>query len=249
MRWLVVFAILAAARPAAAGIVNVQSFLASEAPEGVSGSVTGSADWRTGNTELLMLAANPIVRYRSGDHLGLVIVSGQLGDSAGERIIAKTFEHVRYRYTFTERLLGEVFAQHEYDQFRDLELRALIGVGPKLDLVERDGVELGVGVAYMLEFERVRSTNAEGTQHRASSYVLGRVKVNDKVDFVETFYVQPLLTDPGDLRLLNDSALVVKLTDKVSLTSSFNLAYDSEPPTDGVDSLDTTLKTSITVSF
>ena len=33
------------------------------------------------------------------------------------KIVAKTFEHLRYRYTFTDSVLGEVFAQHEFDEF------------------------------------------------------------------------------------------------------------------------------------
>ena len=121
-------------------------------------------------------------------------------------------------------------------------------------------------VAYMLEFERVQERIEERdpppnvvhdgydeTQHRASSYALGRVKLGDNLDLVETFYIQPRLTDLGDTRLLSQSQLVVKVTKKVSITTSIYIAYDTVPPHDGtpvaVKKLDSALKTSLTYEF
>ena len=89
-------AVLAAPRSATAQIVNVQSLVAGHAPEGLSGSIDASIDWRTGNTDLLDLAGAVMLRYRSGGDLAIAVARGEIATALGERIVAKTFEHLRY---------------------------------------------------------------------------------------------------------------------------------------------------------
>lgn len=241
------------ARPAAAGIVNVQSILATEADEGFSGAVTATADWRTGNTELLVLSAAPVARLRVGKNLAIGILRGEFGRAAGARIIGSTFAHLRYRRDLHPRLLAEVFAQHELDQFRRLATRALVGVGPRAVLVDAGKLNVAFGLAYMLEFEQLRDdmepdAGASDLQHRASSYAMVRYQIDDRLQAVETAYAQPRLNDPNDVRLLSDSQLVVKITPTLALTTSFMIAYDAAPP-DAIQKLDTALKSSITINF
>jgi putative salt-induced outer membrane protein YdiY len=253
MRWVAVFFLMLTASTAHAQIVNVQSILATEASEGLSGSISGSADWRTGNTELLVLSASPVARFRHGDHLIIAIAKGELGRSKGQRIIAKTFEHLRYRYQIVPELLVEVFGQHVYDEFRRLELRTVAGIGPNVALLARDSVRIAFGAAYMFEIERLRTDDSpdageESIAHRASTYLMGSYQLDKRLQLIETVYAQPRFGDLADIRLLNESQLVVQLTSKLAVKVSFVLAYDSEPPTE-IESLDAATKTTLTLSF
>ena len=245
------------ARPATAGIVNVQSVLSSEAEEGVSGSVTGAMDWRTGTVDRLVFSLAPVVRYRTGDHLFLAYGSTEYDDSAD---IAKVFGHVRYRYALSERITGEVFTQSEYDEKRALTLRTLAGAGPLFHLFEQDDLRLSWGVAYMLEYEEIneakatRTPEVTGLQHRVSSYLTGSYALADKLQLVETIYVQPLITGPSNVRLHNDSSIVISLSKQLSFNTTFSLSYDTDPPYETDDppsaaELDTALKSSITYQF
>lgn len=246
-------ALLVSSRPAAAGIVNVQSILATEAEEGLSGALTGSIDWRTGNTDYLFLSAAPVARYRAGDHLFIGILRADRKTSEGTELVSRLFEHGRYRYSFTDRLLGEVFAQHEFDEIRRLQVRALVGAGPKFDVFKGEGYSASFGVAYMLEYERLRDdmqvdAGTDDLQHRISSYLLGHYEIDDRLQLVETFYVQPRLTDPNDIRFLNDSTLVVSVTKKLSFNTTFNVSFDNAPPAT-IEKLDTALTSSVTYDF
>jgi hypothetical protein len=89
---------------------------------------------------------------------------------------------------------------------------------------------------------------ATDVQHRASSYVGLRYDIDDRLQLVETAYVQPRLTDPSDVRLLSESQLVVKVNSTLAFTTSFMIAYDAAPPA-AIKKRDTTLKSSITVNF
>ena len=247
---LTTLALLGTSRRADAGIYNMQSILSTEASEGLSGAISGSADWRRGNVDYLFLSATPLARYRSGNHLVIGMMRGDHKTSGGATIISNTLEHLRYRYKLSEILLGEVFAQHEFNDVRRLSVRALIGAGPKVTLVRGKDYGIDLGVSYMLEYERLRNdefadAGATDVQHRNSTYLTGQYQADNRVQVAESVYVQPRLTGASDIRLLSESQLTFKLTEKLSYTTSFTIAYDSRPP-DSVKRLDTALLSSIT---
>ena len=75
-----------------------------------------------------------------------------------------------------------------------LQLRALVGVGPRVTLLEQKQAGLVVGVAYMFEYQEldkkdglVDAGRTEST-NRLSSYLLFTSALNDVVTFVDTVY-------------------------------------------------------------
>ncbi|WP_428263255.1 DUF481 domain-containing protein [Haliangium sp.] len=243
------------AGPATAGIVNVQSVVSAEAEEGLTGSVTASVDFRRGNTSRLVLSAAPVLRYRADRQVFIVYGSGEYDED--NDAIRKVFGHGRYRYIISPRLTAEVFTQGETNPGQGQDLRLLAGAGPLLQLLDSHGLRLAWGVAYMFEHERV-TPDEDGldAQHRVSSYLSSNYQLKDNLQLIETVYVQPRITDPGDLRLLNETQLSVSATTYLALNLSFNFAYDTEPSprfaSDGVterEKYDSALKMSLTVQF
>jgi putative salt-induced outer membrane protein YdiY len=249
--FLFVLGITAAATPRAhAGIYNVQSILSSEADPGISGAISGSADWRTGNVDFVSLSATPVARYSSGDHLIIGIANANYKTSKGSTIISRVFEHLRYRYHISDRVLAEVYGQHEFDGIKRLKLRALAGVGPKVEVLRDKSYGLNLGVSYMLEYEELQNdgpadAGATDLQHRSSAYIVGRYELDDRVQFFETMYVQPRLTGASDYRILNDAQISFTITKRLSFATSFNISYDANPP-ETIKKLDTALKSSLT---
>jgi len=238
---------------ARAQIVNVQSVLATKAEPGLSGSVQGSIDWQSGNVDLLRLTTMSTARYLRGPNLVVGILKGDLGRASGARYIAKTFEHLRYRFTLSDLVVLESFAQHEYDQFRRLELRALIGVGVALRVLRGKELNLTWGLAYMPEYERLRNDDQADAEreyifNRASTYVSGAVELDKRIQLVQTFYWQPRLDEPEDFRFLSESQFVVQISKRLTQTTAMVFSYDSRPPL-GIAKLDTTLKSAFTFSF
>jgi putative salt-induced outer membrane protein len=248
---LLALGVVALATPRAhAGIYNVQSILASEPEAGLSGAIAGSADWRTGNVDFVSLSATPVARYSSGDHLLVGIVQTNYKTSNGDTIISRFFEHLRYRYHLSDRVLAEVYGQHEFDGIKRLKLRALAGVGPKVEILRDKSYGLDVGVSYMLEYEELQDDGpSDGgetdLQHRSSAYVVGRYELDERVQFFETMYVQPRLTGASDYRILNDAQISFSLTKRLSFSTAFNISYDANPP-ETIKKLDTALKSSLT---
>ncbi len=247
-RWGLLLVWLHAAS-AAAQIVNVQALFDEDEAPGRSVSVDLGTDWRTGSTRLISLRGALLGQWRTKRHTWLGVIRGEYAFAANERIVSKLLEHVRYRNRFTERLSGEAFIQHEYDEFRRLHFRALLGAGPRVRVLTGKQATLVVGLALMLEHERIRrdsepDAGQQRTDPRVSSYILGRLEFMENVFLVETLYVQPRVTNPADIRLLNDTVFEVKPNERLTVGIGFNLAFDNSPPV-SVPKLDTQLRTTV----
>ncbi|NOJ77956.1 DUF481 domain-containing protein [Myxococcus xanthus] len=247
-RWVLLLVWLHAAS-AAAQIVNVQALFDENTGPGRSAAVDLGADWRTGSTHLFSVRGALLGQWRSETHTWLAVIRGEYAFAADEVIVSKVMEHVRYRYGFTKRLSGEVFLQHEFDKFRRIQFRALLGAGPRVRVLTDEKATLVVGLALMLEHERIRRDSEPDagelrTDPRLSSYVLGRLEFMENVFLVQTLYAQPRVTNPADIRLLNDTIFEVKPNERLSVGIGFNLTFDNSPPL-GVPKLDTQLRTSV----
>lgn len=255
MRWVIALLLVLVAAEARAQIVNVQGQLA-KAPDkdGVTGQLEGKLDWREGNNPLFQIGGIGAVLLRRGKLLGLALVKGEYGESRGVDLSRKTFEHVRARYTLDCRWKWEAFAQHEFDRFRRLSVRAIAGTGPALQIVNDKRFALLAGAAYLFEYEQLDhrpDTSDAGEQtifHRASFYLTGLEKVGDQVSIVETVYAQPRLGDPSDIRVLGELSVATKLSKRIALTDGITLAYDRTPP-DGIKRLDTQITFGVLITF
>jgi hypothetical protein len=224
-----------AAPSARAQIVNVQSLFTEDAPLGLAAGTELSLDWRTGANDYFSVRGSLLGQYRTERQVLLGVIRGEYGKSNGERILARSLEHVRLRHLLAERVAAEAFVQHEYDAFRRLQLRMLLAAGPRVHLLTAKPLRVTGGVALMLEHERLASdaqvdAGVRTTDLRLSSYLLGQLALGENVSLVETFYVQPRVNAPGDFRLLNESALVVKANKHVSLSVGLTASFDSRPP-------------------
>lgn len=255
MTRLIFLVLLLATRAAFAQIVNVQTQLATP-PEndGVVGKLELKVDWRTGNNPLLDIGGGASMLVKRGDLLGLVVARGGYGTSRGLTLTKRSFEHLRVRYAIDCRWRWEGFVQHEYDAFRRLVIRALAGTGPALQLVASGPATLLAGAAYMFEFEELdkrTGTSDAGERsifHRASFYVTGTHKLGEGVSITETFYVQPRLRHPSDVRLFAEIAVTSKLSKRLALSDALTFAYDRTPP-DEIERLDTQLVVSLILTL
>ena len=255
VRVAIVVLMLLAAGEARAQIVNVQGQLAkAPAADGVTGQIEGKVDWRDGNNPLFQIGGVGAVLIRRGKLLGLALAKGEYGKSNDVVLSKKTFEHVRVRYSIDCRWKWEAFAQHEYDKFRRLSIRQILGTGPALQIVDNKEVGVLAGAAYLLEFEELDQrpgtidAGKRTIANRGSFYLTGLEKVGGQVAIVQTVYAQPRLDDPSDIRLLGELSVTSKLSKRIALTDGFTIAYDRTPP-DGIKRRDLQLTVGVIVTF
>jgi hypothetical protein len=238
-------------RQGSAQIVNVQPLITDPNRPGLGVVLDSSLDLRTGNTQLFLLSGSGLVRYRYGRQLVFVLARQDYGVQGGQRFVSKDFEHLRYRFSLAAPLELEYFLQHDRDQFRRVASRLVWGMGPRFRLLFREGIELALGAAYMQELQRLDHASEPDageleSAQRLSTYGALTVQVDERVHVAQTVYAQPRFDRPEDIRVLNESELLVSLGEAAALKASLSLEYDSFPP-DGRHTLDTVTKTGLQV--
>ncbi|MFQ5949171.1 MAG: DUF481 domain-containing protein [Nitrospiria bacterium] len=234
-------------------IVNILD-QADELPEGFSGAVSIPMQWRTGNPDLFQVAVDGEVGYRRGDMLYLFIARGEYGEKEGERFLSGHFEHLRIRKRVTDRFSWETFLQLSNDKFQRLSVRALAGLGIRITLAKWTEGRFTFGTAYMAEYEELsgqggtRLSNDTTTfSNRWSNYLQLNILLQDNLSFSETAFVQPVIDEFDDLRILSDTSLRIH-AGAFFVKNTFLLTFDTRAPL-GVDRRQTTLKSSLGFEF
>jgi hypothetical protein len=208
---------------------------------------------RSGNVDITTLGLD----LRNDTNLAgartLALARGDFGWKDGERFSNEGLVHFRLARSSDSRWLPEVFAQGDYDKSRRLDRRALVGGGIRAEASRRPGFQLAFGTAWMLESERYElpagaAHEREPVSHRWSNYVVLRGRFDERVTLTWTAYAQPRFDDFADVRVLSESSLGVALSETLTLTTTFRLRHDGDPP-DGIEDLDTRLSTGLAIEL
>lgn len=144
-----------------------------------------------------------------------------------ERYLNEGVTHLRYNQKLREKVTWEAFGQLQFNEKLRIELRGLLGTGPRFTLADRERQKAFLGVLYMYEYDDVWNSNLFFRDHRLSAYLSFRLGLGKQASLSSTNYYQPVLTDWSTARLSSRTALDVKISDRLSLTSTFSISYDS----------------------
>ncbi|WP_116108167.1 DUF481 domain-containing protein [Lewinella sp. IMCC34191] len=164
---------------------------------------------RKGNTNSLLGIAD----YK------LVQVSGDNAVNAG-------FGHLRHAYYLGDKWRWETFGQLQYNEQIRLQLRGLLGTGPRLKLLSIDDNRIYIGTLYMYEYDEVAEGDIIYRSHRLSSYLSFNVYPWEQLSISNTTYYQPILPDFRLPRLSTVTSLSLQLTNRLSVQTRFSLTHD-----------------------
>ena len=141
------------------------------------------------------------------------------------------FVHLRYNRSLHPKLTWEAFAQEQWDEVHEIDLRLLFGTGPRVQFVQTDSSQFFFGLLYMYEHENTSGEDflERNRDHRLSSYLsLGFEFNNFLINHIS--YYQPNLQNFGDYRINSETSIRVQIDKRLSLRTSFELIFDSQPP-------------------
>jgi len=238
---------------AACAQVNIEKFRDSTQVAGYSGIIELDISHRTGNVELTTMEVESRLDHVRDTMQSFVIVRNDYGWQGGKQFSNEGLIHVRHVFRTKSALQPEIFVQSDYNKNRLLNYRALAGLGVRRVLYSSTNMVFKAGTALMPEHEEydvdgTNSQNKEVTVLRWSNYITTNIPIGEHTRWTSTTYIQPDLEDFGDIRVLADTELSIKLFTQWSLVIAFNLRYDSEPP-DGIESLDTELEPGLVFEF
>ena len=168
------------------------------------------------------------IAYFTEDHVFLLINDAE--------IVNAGLSHARAQFFREARVGFEVYTQFQYDRPRGMRRRGLLGAGPRFRLYESEKFELTAGTGVMYEQENWRfpeeSAIAVARFAKWSSYLSTRLEPREGVNINAIVYYQTGYDRTFGLfrhRITGDVNLSVALMEKLSLTSSFSISYETEP--------------------
>lgn len=226
----------ALAPPAAAQtILNTERFQLSEV-DGFHLSADLSVDLQRGNTRLLDLKGSGILGTLEGRHWPRVIFGGRYLSNREVSLLDEEFVQLRYSYIVSPRTRTFHFVQAQRNESLHLRSRWLFGHGIRRTFVDTGRARLAAGTGLMAEWERLDpellGPDDELSRNvvRMANVAVASVEVGSGARLLNVLYVQPDVSEPGDLRILNDLGLLVPITHWVRATISLEWRRDSRPP-------------------
>lgn len=141
------------------------------------------------------------------------------------------FAHLRYNRKLNEKFTWEAFIQEQWDEVHEIDLRLLVGTGPRIQLMNKDSSQLFFGLLYMYDYEnnspgefRERNRDSRLSTYFAAGFTFKNVIINHIV------YYQPLINRFNDFRVNSESSINVQVSRRLSFTTSFTLIFDNRPP-------------------
>lgn len=232
--------------------VDVQPLSREAPPEGLSGSLTGDLTAQTGNTDFAQFGVRGRVYNVRGEVTTMIVGNGGIGFLGRNRFSSSGLFHYRQTYRTMQYVWPEWYAQANYDRAQLLKFRTVVGGGVRTPVAAGRWGEVGAGLSVMLEDERLDLPDTavharKTTAVRSSTFASFRLVANQVV-VTSTSYIQPRFDNFRDVRVLEDLSIATPVTDRLAMTVSINMRYDSRPP-DGLAGLDARLRTGLTYSF
>ncbi len=138
----------------------------------------------------------------------------------------------------------------EYDEIRDIDLRAEVFGGPGYNFIQTEDShllgEFGLGLTM-----EIYDTDGEADSLEPSVWLNAewRQKLMERVEFFQALTIFPSIDTPGDYRFRSTTALCTPLGDHWALKLSAIDEYDSKPATEDIEKNDLRILSSIEYTF
>ncbi len=228
-------------------LINTESLRRLDARTGLLQTTRFNFDYLSGNSNTLQVKPVYRVDYFDTDWHAFVVSELRYGNQDGTPFLNQAFIHARLMVPYTIDDTVELFLQSEYDDFRRVTSRKVVGVNQRQDLLKDQdgGVAAAAGVLYEDETNTI-----EGRREnvRLNTYVSGRIKL-DTFTLNSTVYAQTRLDLLADFRVLSETSATSMVGSRnIGVNTTLKIAYDNMPPT-GIKPLDLTLNSGIVVTF
>ena len=220
---------------------------------GFSGNVYGSLSTKNGNTEKDEYSFGLRMQYDQGnDYVAWGTATYDYGTSNNVKNEDKLYAHLRYIHAIDHNdWAAELFVQSEQDEFRDIRERSLAGAGLRWRFFNSADWGKGYfglgGFAEKIDYSHPLINPNEDNQ-RLNSYVAYTKQFGNGTKASYIGYYQPKFDESADYVSLQAVELIVPVYGNLKLSLTGQYAYDSRPPV-GIDSADSTFKTSLLLDF
>ena len=221
--------------------VNIETLRRLDSKPGWYNDINLSLTYQSGNTDLLRFKTSLRSDFWFDKYHAFGIATLQHGEQGGKLYTDKGFIHLRGARSITDRLGVEMFLQKQFNESILLRDRNLAGGGVRISALKQrtdkknTGLNIYLGVGGMWENEIINDKGhgeVETNIIRSTNYISATWRIDKRFSVVITGYYQPYIQRFSDFRVISESRLEFRVTERVSFNTRLNIRYDSEPPTD-----------------
>lgn len=232
-----------------AQVVNIENERLRTDSNGVYGSLSGNFSLTSNTKTVIVFDAIAQAEYKQDKNLYLLLGSYGFVSGDQESFYNNAFIHFRYNRKVSSLLRWEAFTQGQFNKISKINLRYLLGTGPRFKLVDNEAWKIYAASLVMFEYEEDDTTvQAIHRDIRSTSYLSFTFQPVENVKLISTTYYQPLYADFNDFRLVNEEAFSVSVSKKFSIIPKFSYLYDSRPVS-GVPKINYSFTTGIKYVF
>jgi len=226
-----------------AQVINVEK-KRKENKDGWQGLIALSLGFDKNTKEILQAKNNIALQYNKKAHTVLIFNDIDLMLVDSSKIINSGFQHLRYNYTLFDSsfITFETFVQYQYNTIKLLKSRYISGLGPRFKIFENQNLNLSISTLLMYEQEELSDGKKTQTKVlKGDFYSTLSLKITEALSINNVTYYQPQLVQFTNYRISSESNLTFKIANKISLGITYELSFDSNPPTDFTQATPTTI--------
>jgi hypothetical protein len=229
--FLFVLILLMARHASAQVIIHIDYDKHKPVHEGFSGNVDLSMSMHQAVNFVFGTNNGSQIFYNKGKHVVKSLNGLNLTVVNKTKPLNDGFQHFRYSYNLTERIIPEAFVQGQYNHNTKVAARFIMGFGAlfKIYNKETDSMQLHVGLHYMPEYEKELLGQINRHQ-RLNMMVSWGYTFKNKMKLDLVTYLQPDMKKLSDFRIMGNLALEMPITKKLTYRSSFGWVFDTHPP-------------------
>ena len=236
LKFLFIFTIFITSLTTAQEIFNIES-LREETDKKWTGSIGLNMGLIKNTNTIFWISNSEYVQHKNlkNTDYWLLYNSMSFQKLEGESFVNRGTQHLRYNRKITKKTKLEAFAQTQYDAISQIDIRLLVGLGPRFKLSNNDSIyRIYLGTLIMYEHEKTTIPTGKEIQdnYRGSCYLSLNFYPTTTIKIVSTTYYQPKLDAFNDYRLSSGTSVEFKIVEKLSFTTNFNYSYDAFPVKD-----------------
>ncbi len=220
------------------GFINIES-LRSNSKLGLTKSLKVLFNQQTGNTDKTIYSASTLNSYKTDWQEYILIGRLRYGESFDQKDTEDGNLHLRYTQTLKKSHYAEIYTQYQYNQFKALTSRRLLGLGYRHT---SKYFNLGIGA---FDENEVIKTGEDQVAVRGNFYLSSDFETKSGFEFAAILYVQPSFRYGDDTRTILNTGITQKINKTMSLIAEYSNVYDQRPPTK-IKTYDSTLMFGVT---
>ena len=234
-----------------AQVINVETLRKPSDSTKWTGSVSLDISLIKNRNDIFRIANKAHVQYKDSMNLWLFVNDINLQKIEGNSLVNRGTQHLRYNRRLTQLVKLEAFVQAQYDAISDINLRALVGTGPRFKLSENDNYKFYLGTLVMYEHEKASDAVVNRLQEdiRGSTYLSFSIYPTETLSIISTSYYQPRIDKFKDYRLSSNTSVLFKILDDLAFKTSFNYFFDAFPVTTEIPKTQYELTNGLLYSF